>query len=124
MGIIPYLPLAGGLLTGKYRAGEPAPEGSRLATNRRLKQSYHTDHNLVLVVRLSQFAGERSHTVGELAIAWLLGNPLVCSVNAGSIRPEQVAANVKGAEWHLTPKEMLGIKALLDEQADPMEGEQ
>jgi len=122
MGIIPYLPLAGGLLTGKYRAGEPAPEGSRLATNPRLKQRYHKDHNLVLVARLSQFAADRRHTVGELAIAWLLGNPLVCSVIAGAMKPEQVAANVKGAEWHLTPKEMLEIKALLDGQGDPLEG--
>ena len=74
------------------------------------------------MARLSQFAADRRHTVGELAIAWLLGNPLVCSVIAGAMKPEQVAANVKGAEWHLTPKEMLEIKALLDGPADSMGG--
>jgi aryl-alcohol dehydrogenase-like predicted oxidoreductase len=60
--------------------------------------------------------------VGELAIAWLLGNPLVCSVIAGAVNPDQVVANIKGTEWHLTPQEILEVEALLDGQADPMGG--
>ena len=67
--------------------------------------------------RLERFVSERGHTVGELAIAWLLGNASVCSVIAGATKPEQVAANVKAAQWHLTLQEMEEVKAMLDRQA-------
>ena len=116
IGIIPYYPLASGLLTGKYRAGEPLPEGTRFATTPRFKDRFLTERNLVLMDRLERFVSERGHTVGELAIAWLLGNASVCSVIAGATKPEQVAANVKAAQWHLTLQEMEEVKALLDRQ--------
>ena len=116
IGIIPYYPLASGLLTGKYRAGEPLPEGTRFATTPRFKDRFLTERNLALMGRLERFVSERGHTVGELAIAWLLGNASVCSVIAGATKPEQVAANVKAAQWHLTLQEMEEVKAILDRQ--------
>jgi aryl-alcohol dehydrogenase-like predicted oxidoreductase len=67
--------------------------------------------------RLERFVSERGHTVGELAIAWLLGHASVCSVIAGATKPEQVVSNVKAAEWRLTVQEMEEVKALLDRQA-------
>ena len=114
IGIIPFFPLASGLLTGKYRPGEPAPEGSRFATTPRFKDRFQTERNLALVGLLERFARERGHSMTELAIAWLLGNPLVCSVIAGATKPEQVVANAKGSEWHLTLQEMTEVKGLLD----------
>ena len=71
------------------------------------------DH-LVLVTQLERFASERGHTVGDLAIAWLLANPLVCSVIVGATKREQLVANAKDAEWQLTLQEIAEVKALLD----------
>ena len=116
IGIIPYFPLAGGLLTGKYRPGEPVSEGTRFFTVPKYKERFLTERNFSLVARLERFASDRGHTLSELAIAWLLGNPLVCSVITGAMKPEQLVANAKGAEWHLTSREMEDIKALLHPQ--------
>ncbi len=122
VGIIPFYPLASGLLTGKYRLGESVPEGSRFMKEVRFKNRFMTEGNLALVARLERFANERGHTVGELAIAWLLGNPSVCSVIAGATRPEQVAANIKGADWRLTPQEMEEVTGMLGQPSVDNEG--
>lgn len=119
MGIIPYFPLASGLLTGKYRPGEAAPPGTRFASHdwfRGRQEQFLNERNFALVARLERFATEKGHTIGELAIAWLLGNPLVCSVIAGATKPEQVVANAKAVEWHLTPEDMAKVRALLEEK--------
>jgi len=100
---IPYFPLASGLLTGKYRKGQPAPEGTRLEENA------STDPRLDIVESLIEFAESRGHSVLELAFSWLAARPTVASVIAGATKPEQIEANVKAAEWQLTPEEMAEI---------------
>lgn len=103
---IPYFPLASGLLTGKYRRGEPAPAGSRLA-GRELE-----DERLARVERLERFAEERGHTLLELAISALASTPGIGSVIAGATRPEQVRANAAAAGWRLSEEELAALAAL------------
>jgi aryl-alcohol dehydrogenase-like predicted oxidoreductase len=112
IGVIPWGPLAGGFLTGKYRQGEKAPPGIRLSGTDRLYGSVLTDANWNRLAKMEAFASERSHTVGELAIAWLLSKPWVSTVIAGSRRVEQVSANIRAVEWRLTAQEVQEIEAL------------
>lgn len=111
-GIVPYAPLAGGLLTGKYRAGEAVPPGVRGHNNPNFQRTL-TDKNLALVERLESFAKERDHTSAELAIAWLLSRPEVCSVIAGATRPEQVEANAAATSWTLGEEDLRAIDEIL-----------
>jgi aryl-alcohol dehydrogenase-like predicted oxidoreductase len=104
LGVVPYFPLASGLLTGKYRRGEPFPEGTRLARQQHFAGAA-TDENFDRIEAYAAFASARGHTLTELAIAWLLAQPTVASVIAGATRPEQVAANAAAAGWILTPEE-------------------
>jgi 1-deoxyxylulose-5-phosphate synthase len=113
LGILPYRPLASGFLTGKYRPGEPPPAGTRLALNRRNQEQLLTQRNFVVLSRLEKFVAERGHSMSELAIAWLLANPLVSSVIAGASSPNQVAENVKASCWHLTPEDMAELDKLI-----------
>ena len=113
IGILPFYPLASGFLTGKYRQGEPVPEGTRLAGNQRAQGNTLTEKNFAMLARLENFAEERGHPMVELAIAWLLGNSAVSSVIAGATRTEQVTANVKAADWALTPEDMTEIDEIL-----------
>jgi aryl-alcohol dehydrogenase-like predicted oxidoreductase len=110
IGILPYYPLANGFLTGKYRRGQPPPDGTRLAGDDR---GMLTDANFEVLERLELFAGDREHTVLELAFAWLLTNPAISSVIAGATRAEQVVANAKTTGWHLTAAEMAEVDELL-----------
>ncbi len=113
VGVIPYFPLASGLLTGKYRAGEPVPVGTRYYGNERLREQL-TDERLARVGKLEGIAQSHGKTVGQLAIAWLLAQPQVCSVIAGATRPEQVEENAGAVDWELdaaTLKEIEGILA-------------
>lgn len=109
MGELPYFPLASGLLTGKYRMGQPAPSGSRLAQKQALADKYHTAANLEKVARLDQFATKRGHTLLELAFSWLLARPAVASVIAGATKPEQIEKNAKAAGWELSVEELAEI---------------
>ena len=113
IGVIPYYPLESGLLTGKYRKGEPPPEGTRLANSPPATQSrFISDRSFEIIDRLEAFAQERDHTLVELAIAWLLANDTVVSVIAGATKPEQVVDNARGADWKLTPEELKTIDEL------------
>lgn len=112
LGIIPYYPLAAGLLTGKYRPGEPPPPGTR-ATTSRFNAKWFTDRNFALVGRLTEFAQKQEHTVAELAVAWLLARPAVGTVITGTTKPAQVEANAKAADWRLTAQDMATIDELL-----------
>jgi aryl-alcohol dehydrogenase-like predicted oxidoreductase len=112
LGLIPFRPLADGLLTGKYERGMPPPAGTRLATMARAAERNFTDENWVIVERLAAFAAERGHTLLELAFSWLACRPAVASVIAGATRPEQVEENVRAVAWALTPQEMQEIDAL------------
>ena len=109
LGLIPFRPLADGLLTGKYERGMPPPAGTRLATMARAADRNFTDENWAIVERLAGFAAERGHTLLELAFSWLLRRPAVASVIAGATKPEQVEQNVRATVWALTPQEMQEI---------------
>jgi aryl-alcohol dehydrogenase-like predicted oxidoreductase len=113
VGILPYFPLAGGFLTGKYRRGEPAPPGSRGASSPGV-QRYMTDAYYTLIERLTGWAEERGHTLGELAHAWLLAHPRVCSVISGVTSPEQVADHARAVDWRLGADDLAAVNALLD----------
>lgn len=105
LGIMPYSPLAGGFLTGKYRPGEAPPEGARLSNPQQASRQL-TDENFAKLAQLEAFAEEHDHTVGELALAWLASQPHVPSVIAGAMTPQQVEENVKAVEWHLAAEEL------------------
>ena len=104
VGIVPYTPLASGILTGKYRKGAEPEPGTRAADLPRVRERI-TDAKLDAVERIRAWAEERGHTTAEAGIAWLLAHPMVSSVIAGARTPEQTAANIAAAEWHMTPEE-------------------
>lgn len=112
LGLLPYYPLAGGLLTGKYQRGAPAPADSRFGKVPSLKEQYATPRNEDIVERLGSFAKTRGRTLTELAFSWLAGRPQVASVIAGASSPEQVAQNVKAAEWQLSAEDYAEIDAI------------
>jgi aryl-alcohol dehydrogenase-like predicted oxidoreductase len=113
VGVLPYFPLAGGFLTGKYQRGQPAPAGSR-GENSPYVKGYLTDANYDKVERMTAWAQERDHIMGELAHAWLLAHPQVCSVISGATSPAQVQDNAKAADWKLTESELAEVNKILD----------
>lgn len=113
IGILPYFPLAGGFLTGKYKDGQPAPEGSRGESSDYV-QRYMTPENFARLAALSAFSEEREHTINELAHAWLLAHPMVSSVISGATKVEHVQANAAASEWILSSDEVIGINEILD----------
>jgi aryl-alcohol dehydrogenase-like predicted oxidoreductase len=104
VGIVPYTPLASGILTGKYARDEEPAAGTRLGDLEGIRGRL-TEEKLATTDRVRAWAAERGHTPVEAAIAWLLAHPVVSSVIAGARTPEQLSANIKAAEWPLTPKE-------------------
>jgi len=112
LGLLPFFPLASGLLTGKYKRDSPAPTGTRFATTQRLAERYGTAANWTIVEQLSAFAARRGHSLLELAFSWLLAHPQVASVIAGATRPEQLEENVKAAAWALTSEELSEVDRL------------
>jgi aryl-alcohol dehydrogenase-like predicted oxidoreductase len=101
LGLLPYFPLASGLLTGKYRRNVPLPAGTRLARTQRLADRYLTDRNWAVAERLGDFAAAQGRSMLELAFSWLLAQRPVASVIAGATRPEQLEQNVKAGDWAL-----------------------
>ena len=112
LAFLPYFPLANGLLTGKYRLGQPLPEGTRISGSGR-SAALLSDANLQKVEALIGFAEARGHTILELAISWLLARPVVASVIAGATKVEQITANVGAANWKLTTEEIAEIEKLV-----------
>jgi aryl-alcohol dehydrogenase-like predicted oxidoreductase len=112
LGLLPYFPLACGLLSGKYKRNTPMPEGARLTTTQRFADRYLTDANWQIMERLDEFCAKRGRSVLELALSWLTARPPVCSVIAGATRPEQVEQNVKAIDWVITPDDMAEIDRL------------
>jgi aryl-alcohol dehydrogenase-like predicted oxidoreductase len=98
--LVPYFPLAGGFLTGKYERGVPPPPDTRFGRAQQ-RSRYLSDENFEKLAGWKTFAEDRGHSVAELAIAWLLAHPVVCSVISGATRPEQLVANAKATEWSL-----------------------
>jgi len=99
LGFVPFYPLAAGLLTGKYHRGEPAPEGTRLAT----REQVASDEQFDVVEAVARFAAERDVSMIEVAIGALLARPVVSTAIAGATKPEQVRVNAAAARW--TPSE-------------------
>lgn len=106
LGILPYSPLADGLLTGKYRRGAPAPQGTRLSEDSPRLQKLLSDRTFDVVEKLEEFARSAGHTLLELAIGWLASQPQVGSVIAGATKPEQVRMNAQAAGWKLSADEL------------------
>ena len=109
LGLLPFFPLASGLLTGKYQRGAAVPADTRFAKAPALKDRYVTPRNEDIVEKLQAFAKARGHTLLELAFSWLASRPQVASVIAGATRVEQVEQNVKAIGWTLTPEEIAEI---------------
>jgi len=110
LSVLPYFPLAGGALTGKYRRGAPAPAGTRLEAD---DGRWLTDANFTRIEALTVLASEHGHTVGALAQAWLASQRVVCSVISGATRPEQVRENAAAVEWHLSADDLRAVDGAL-----------
>ena len=113
-GLLPYFPLAGGFLTGKYRPGEEMPDGSRFKEGMLagLAGKYVNDRNWGVLARAEAYASENGHSVLDLAMSWLLAKPGVPSVISGATHPDQVQANVDAAGWTLSEEQVAAIDAL------------
>src|SRR6185312_1227021 len=111
LSLIPYFPLASGLLTGKYRRGLPPAQGTRLAAWKNLASGL-TERNFDRIESLEAFAKARGRTLVELAIAWLLHRPAVASVIAGATKASQLEANCRAVEWSLSADELARIDRL------------
>jgi aryl-alcohol dehydrogenase-like predicted oxidoreductase len=112
LGLLPYFPLAAGLLTGKYRRQAPPPPGTRMARMQGLAERYLTPANWAIVEHLEDFSARRGRSLLELAFSWLLARRPVASVIAGATKPEQVEQNVKAAGWTLTADDLAEIDRL------------
>lgn len=106
IGYVPYFPLESGLLTGKYRRGQPHPEGARLSG----RDDRLTDERLRLVEALEGFATERGRTLLEVAVGGLASIPGIASVISGATSPEQVRANAAAGAWHATEAELAALR--------------
>lgn len=115
IGILPYFPLAGGFLTGKYHPGEPPPSGSR-GENSQYVQSYMTQENFSKLAKLKDFSAKHGRSINHLAHAWLLAQPQVSSVISGVTSLEHVQANVSASDWELSPAELEKIRLILEEK--------
>jgi aryl-alcohol dehydrogenase-like predicted oxidoreductase len=118
MGVIPYFPLASGMLTGKYRRGEEPPAGTRLsappearraAMFKAFRDGTLNDRNFDIVEGLEAFAAARGHTLLELSMSWLAGLPNLTSVIAGATAPQHVRANVSAVNWDMTAEDRAEI---------------
>jgi len=112
---LPYFPLANGLLTGKYRRGQPFPKSSRGEDG--FGPKVFTDQNLGLVEQLRGFAESHGHTLLELAMAWLAAKPAIASVIAGAKTAEQVKANASSVAWRLTEADLAAVDGILTAKA-------
>ena len=107
VGILPYYPLAKGLLTGKYRR-DATPEGSRLKGSGDLSRA-----DFETIEQLEQFANSRGHSLLTLAVSWLASQPVTASVISGATRVEQLAQNAAAADWKMTPEDFAEIDRIL-----------
>ena len=112
---LPYFPLANGLLTGKYRRGQPFPKSSRGEDG--FGPKVFTDQNLGLVEQLRGFAESHGHTLLELSMAWLAAKPAIASVIAGAKTAEQMKANASSVAWRLTEADLAAVDGILTAKA-------
>ena len=109
LGLLPYVPLASGLLTGKYKHGAPLPPGTRLANSARHVGRVLNERNWRIAEALGAFAARRGHTLLELAMSWLASRPYLSSIIAGATRPEQVEQNIAAVGWELSAADLAEI---------------
>src|SRR5713101_1135326 len=109
LGLLPFFPLASGLLTGKYKRDAAAPEDTRFGKAPALRDRYVTPRNEDIVEQLQAFAQARGHTMLELAFSWLASRPQVASVIAGATRVEQVEQNVSAIGWAMGAEQLAEI---------------
>jgi aryl-alcohol dehydrogenase-like predicted oxidoreductase len=109
LSLLPYFPLASGLLTGKYRRGAPLPPGSRLQKSGRHADDLLSERNWRIVEALAAFAAARGHTLLELAMSFLASRPFIASIIAGATKPEQVEQNVAAIGWTLSADDLAEI---------------
>jgi aryl-alcohol dehydrogenase-like predicted oxidoreductase len=109
LGLLPYYPLAGGLLSGKYRHDAPLPAGARLTETKRSADRFLTERNWSAIDKLHDLAASRGRSVLDVAIGWLASRPVVASVIAGATRPEQIDANADAAATRLDADEIEAI---------------
>jgi len=112
LGLLPYFPLASGLLSGKYKRDAPIPQGTRFAAWQFLAPRYLNEKNWALVEQLQDFCARRGHALLDLAFSWLLARPVVSSVIAGATHPDQLDQNVKASAWPLAPEDLAEIDRL------------
>jgi aryl-alcohol dehydrogenase-like predicted oxidoreductase len=112
VGVLPYFPLASGMLTGKYRRGAAVPNDSRAAANPDAARQLLTEGNFTIVENLEGFARDRGKSVLDVAISWLLGQGQVASVIAGATKPEQVEANVAAGAWVMPRADLDDVKRI------------
>ena len=105
LGLLPFFPLAGGMLTGKYQRGAPVAADTRFGKTPYMQDRYFSPRNFDIVDQLTAFAQARGHSLLDLAMSWLAAKPQVSSVIAGASTPEQVEQNVKAASWVLSADE-------------------
>jgi aryl-alcohol dehydrogenase-like predicted oxidoreductase len=117
IGLLPFFPLAGGMLTGKYQKDAAMPEGARLTNTPKLAERYMTQANWARVEKLEAFCTGRGKSLLDLAFAWLLSHRVVSSVIAGATKPEQVEANVTAGGWQLSDEECQEVEAILDNRS-------
>ena len=110
LGFVPFFPLASGLLTGKYRRGEPAPEGTRLAA----REEVASDEQFDVVEAVAQFASEHDVSMTDVAIGALLAQPAISTVIAGATKPEQVRTNAAAARWTPSESDRAELEELLN----------
>ena len=109
LGLLPYFPLASGLLSGKYKQGAPLPVGSRLANDPPRGGGVLNERNWRIVEALTAFAAARGHTLLELAMSWLASRPFVPSIIAGATKAEQVEQNIAAVAWPLSAADLAEI---------------
>ena len=117
VGFIPFFPLAGGFLTGKYKRGQAVPKGSR-GEDSEYVQQYFTDENYEIVEKLEAWAAKRDRKLNELAIAWLAAQPGVVSVISGATKVEQLKMNIQAANWELSAAELDEINVILNKEQE------
>jgi aryl-alcohol dehydrogenase-like predicted oxidoreductase len=111
LGLLPYAPLAGGLLSGKYKQGAPLPQGARLTVGGGSR--FLTDANLAVVEKLRAYAAARGQSLLNLTFGWLAAHPWVSCVMAGATTPAQIQQNVAAVSWIPSPEEVEEINKLL-----------